>query len=296
MDKLILDTYSDFLILNNGLAACTRFSEASGGLISHDKFTRFLNSDDYTGRELWLLTKKIIKSASQNKKCLLAIDDSIEEKPYTKANDIVCWHYSHSKGRCLKGVEILTLLLIFEDAVIPFTYEVIEKSIYYCDLKTKKVKNRSPKSKNELARELIQKAIDAGIDFDYVLADNWFCCGETLSFINKLDKKFIFGIKSNRNIYNTIDEREQNAKTKLSESDLEEEHIIPVFLNFIEFQVRIMKKVFKNENGTQGTLYLVTNDANLSAEELYSTYQKRWKIEVYHKSLKNRSLSQVVEK
>ncbi len=48
-----------------------------------------------------------------------------------------------------------------------------------------------------------------------------------------------------------------------------------------------MKKAFTNENGSQGTLYLVTNDVDLTAYELYSTYQRRWKIEEYHKSLKN---------
>ena len=101
-----------------------------------------------------------------------------------------------------------------------------------------------------------------------------------------LDKKFIFGIKSNRNIYNSLEERENNAKIKLSQADLGTDDIVPVFLNSLDFQVRVMKKVFKNENGSQGILYLVTNDANLSAEDLYTTYQKRWKIEVYHKSIK----------
>lgn len=287
MKKFILDTYSDLLIINEGPAVVTRFSEASNNLISHDRFTRFLNGGDYGGKELWNLSKPLIRAAEANEKCILVLDDSIEEKPYTKESEVVCWHYSHSKGRCVKGLEILTLLLVYEDAVIPFSYEVIEKPIEYCDLETKKVKRMSMISKNELARSLIQKAIDAGIKFDTILADNWFCCGETLNFINNLNKKFIFGIKSNRNLYGSIDDRENGIKTKLSEADLEEDDIVPVFLNVLDFQVRIMKKVFTNENGTQGTLYLVTNDASLNAVDLYSTYQERWKIEVYHKSLKN---------
>ena len=287
MKKFILDTYSDFLILNEGPAAATRFSEATNNIISHDRFTRFLNSGDYGGKELWNLCKPLIRSAESNRKCILVLDDSVEEKPYTKESEVVCWHYSHAKGRCVKGLEILTLLLVYDDAVIPFSYEVIEKPIEYCELETKKLKRMSTVSKNELARSLIQKAIDANIKFDTILADNWFCCGETLNFINQLKKKFIFGIKSNRNIYDSLDDRERGIKTKLSQADLEEDDIVPVFLNVLDFQVRIMKKVFTNENGTQGTLYLVTNDASLNASDLYSTYQERWKIEVYHKSLKN---------
>lgn len=287
MNKFILDTYSDFLILNDGPAAATRFSEASNNLISHDKFTRFLNGGDYGGKELWHLSKTLIRSAESNDTCYFVLDDSIEEKPYTKESEVVCWHYSHAKGRCVKGIEILTALLVYKDAVIPFSYEVIKKPIKYCDLETRKEKRMSTVSKNELARGLIQKAVDAGIQFELILADNWFCCGETLSFIENLNKKFIFGIKSNRNIYDSFDDRENNIKTKLSQVDLEEGDIIPVCLNVLEFQVRIMKKVFTNENGTQGTLYLVTNEASLNANDIYSTYQERWKIEVYHKSLKN---------
>lgn len=287
MKKFILDTYSDFLILNDGPAAVTRFSEASNNLISHDRFTRFLNSGDYGGKELWKLTKPLIRSAKSNEKCILVLDDSIEEKPYTKESEVICWHYSHAKGRCVKGIEILTLLLVYGDAVIPFSYEVIQKPIEYCDLATRKHKRKSAISKNELARSLIQRAIEGGIKFDTILADNWFCCGETLDFIQQHNKKFIFGIKSNRNIYDSFDDRENDIKTKLSEADLEEGDVVPVCLNLLEFQVRIMKKVFTNENGTQGTLYLVTNDASLNAENIYNTYQERWKIEVYHKSLKN---------
>ncbi|MEJ7709433.1 MAG: hypothetical protein WKF84_06135 [Pyrinomonadaceae bacterium] len=29
----------------------------------------------------------------------MIIDDSVEEKPYTDENEIVCWHYDHSKER-----------------------------------------------------------------------------------------------------------------------------------------------------------------------------------------------------
>ncbi|WP_395167823.1 hypothetical protein ACGP04_08395 [Piscirickettsia salmonis] len=29
---------------------------------------------------------------------VLSLDDTVEEKPYTDENDVVCWHYSHSKS------------------------------------------------------------------------------------------------------------------------------------------------------------------------------------------------------
>jgi IS4 transposase len=47
-----------------------------------------------------------------------------------------------------------------------------------------------------------------------------------------------------------------------------------------------------HENGSTGILYLISNDMLSSAERLYEVYQKRWRIEEYHKSMKqNASLT-----
>ena len=64
----------------------------------------------------------------------------IEEKPYSKENDVNCWHYSHAKGRVLKGLNILTSVVQYGDFNVPIGYEIVKKDIRYSDLKTKKVK------------------------------------------------------------------------------------------------------------------------------------------------------------
>ena len=46
------------------------------------------------------------------------------------------------------------------------------------------------------------------------------------------------------------------------------------------------KQVFTNEDGSTGTLYLVTSALTLDFLTLTTIYQKRWKIEEYHRSLK----------
>ncbi len=53
-------------------------------------------------------------------------------------------------------------------------------------------------SKNALFRNLIQQSVDNKVMFEHILADNWFCSKENMRIIDKLDKKFIFGIKSNK--------------------------------------------------------------------------------------------------
>jgi IS4 transposase len=65
-----------------------------------------------------------------------------------------------------------------------------------------------------------------------------------------------------------------------------------VYLKDVAFPVKLLKKVFTNEDGSTGTLYLVTNDLSIDADRIYKVYQKRWRIEEFHKSIKqNASLS-----
>ncbi len=53
--------------------------------------------------------------------------------------------------------------------------------------------------------------------------------------------------------------------------------------------VTLTKRVFKNEDGSSGTLYRVINDLESGADRIYETYQKRWPVEEYHKSIKKNS-------
>ena len=254
MDKQTLDIYSDLLFANLGLAASTRFSDALNGELSHDKFSRFLNGGNYDGKTLWKNIKADVRTLDTKEKSVLSFDDTIVEKPYTKENPINCWHYAHDKGRTVKGINIISCLAVTSTANIPFSYSIVRKDIKYCDLKTKKVKRKSKVSKNELMRDIFNATLRNNVNFEYVVADSWYSCAETMEHIHQSDKKFVFAIKSNRVVYKTENDREKGNRTKLSEFDLQEGDVVPVFLNLLGFRVRIMKRIFTNENGTQGIL------------------------------------------
>ena len=59
-----------------------------------------------------------------------------------------------------------------------------------------------------------------------------------------------------------------------------------VWLKDVSFPVALITKIFKNEDGSTGILNLVTNDLESSPDRIYEVYQKRWRIEEYHKSIK----------
>lgn len=40
----------------------------------------------------------------------LIFDDTIIEKQWTDENEIICYHFDHSKGRSVKGINFLNLI------------------------------------------------------------------------------------------------------------------------------------------------------------------------------------------
>ena len=107
MDKNLFDLYTDYLLASFGQTTATGLSQLVGGQISHDKITRMLASEKLTAKDWWRMIKAEVRKV-QEPTAVLAFDDSIEEKPYTDENDIIGWHYDHSKGRTVKGINFLT--------------------------------------------------------------------------------------------------------------------------------------------------------------------------------------------
>ena len=276
----MLDIYTDYLISQNKYATATGLSDMVDGEISHDQVSRFLRKNTFGSKALWQYVKPSVREHQTDRGGVLLLDDSIEEKPYTDENEVNCWHYSHAKGDVLKGINILSCMVRYGDFSVPVGYEVIRKEVTHCEIKTKQVRRKSSVTKNELFRNLITTAVKNKVLFEFVLADNWFGSKANMAYIhNDLHKSFIIGIKSNRTLALSKNNANNGRYTKVKELELEEDVAHTVYLRGIDFPVRILKKIFKNENGSTGVLYLVSNDMTSSAERFYEVYQKRWRIE-----------------
>ena len=293
MSKELLDIYTDYLICQNKYATATGLSDLMSGTVSHDQITRFLNKSEFGSKELWSYVKPQVRRHETTTGGVLILDDSIEEKPYTDENEIICWHHSHLHSRHIKGINILSCMVGYGEVSLPVGYEIVHKDIEFSDIKSRKVRRKSSVSKNEHFRKLIGHCTKNQVLFDYILADNWFGSAENMGYIhNDLQKLFIIGVKSNRTIALSKEDRKLGKFQQVSSLDMEDGQSKQVWLKDVKFKVTLIKKVFKNEDGSTGTLYLVSNDTEHDADFLYQTYQKRWKIEVYHKSIKqNASLA-----
>ncbi|HBY07930.1 MAG TPA: IS701 family transposase, partial [Chloroflexi bacterium] len=125
----------------------------------------------------------------------MIFDDTIQEKPYTDENEVMCWHYDHSKGRAVQGFNLLNCLYHVDGISIPVAFELIKKPIEYCDLKTHKRKRASLVTKSELMRAMRQVCVQNKLLF----RDTWFAAKENMCFIKEtLNKDYICALKSNR--------------------------------------------------------------------------------------------------
>lgn len=162
----------------------------------------------------------------------------------------------------------------------------------FSDIKTRKVKRKASTSKNEHFRNLIQQSIDNKVLFDHVLSDNWFGSKENMKFIHGLGKKFIVGVKSNRTVALSGKDKKEGKFQQVSSLNMQDGESKKVWIKGLSFQIMLIKKVFTNEDGPTGILYLASNDIEHEVDHLYQIYQKRWRIEEYHKSIQeNASLA-----
>jgi hypothetical protein len=72
----------------------------------------------------------------------------------------------------------------------------------------------------------------------------------------------------------------------VSSLDLPEGEIRQIWLEDGPVSRLLAKQVFINDDGSRGTLHLVTSDLTLTYDRMTSLYQKPFRVEGYHKSLK----------
>ena len=251
MDTL-LDLYSDYLISSFGQTSATGLATLLQGGISHDQVSRFLASRPRTSPDLWMIVKPFARRI-QSDEGVMIVDYSISEKPYTDENDIVCWHYDHSHQRIVKGINFITALYYSQGVSLPVGFALVAKTEHCVDKKDGKEKRRSPITKNEYYRQLLEQAVQNQIPFSYVLNDVWYSAAENMRFIQyTLGKDFIMPIKSNRKVALSLADKHQGRYVSVDTLDLEANVPVTIYLESVDFPMLLVKQVFANEDGTFG--------------------------------------------
>lgn len=286
MDKSMLDIYTDYLISSFGQATATGLARLLDGQISHDQVTRFLASEPQRSAQLWQVVKPLVRLI-ENPDGVVIVDDSIEEKPDTDENELISWHYDHSHDRTVKGINFLTAAYEVAGVCLPLAFDLVTKTVPYVDKKSGKEKRKSALSKNERYRTLLRVCVHNQVQFRVVLNDVWFASSDNMMFVkHNLKKEFVMPLKENRKVALAAADKQQGRYRAVNTIELPMGETLKLWLEAVDFPVLLTKEVFTNKDGSQGTRYLVTSDLTLSFDQTTRLFQRRWSIEVYHKSLK----------
>lgn len=286
MKKADLELYTDYLLSTFGSATATGLSAMVDGDMSHDRVTRFLSEREYTSKDLWLQVKSTVRAIEKDDGVLI-FDDTIQEKEWTDENEVMCWHFDHSKGRSVRGINLLNALYHSGGVSIPVAFEVIRKPLQFCDIKTRKIKRASLMTKNELMRDMIGSCINNTLKFRYVLMDSWFGSVENFEFIVKKKKHFIAALKDNRLVALSEEDKRQGRFVRIDTLELSDKQAARGWLKGYANAVLLVRQVFTNKDGSTGLLNLACSDLTCTGDEIAALYKKRWKVEVFHKSLKS---------
>ena len=78
----------------------------------------------------------------------------------------------------------------------------------------------------------------------------------------------------------------RDALQKLETLEIQTNDSRLIYLEGLELPVLLIKQVFTNEDGKTAVQYLISSETTLLPNDLIRSYHKRWRVEEYHKSLK----------
>ncbi|MGE0085925.1 MAG: hypothetical protein AB7S75_16075 [Desulfococcaceae bacterium] len=94
-------------------------------------------------------------------------------------------------------------------------------------------------------------------------------------------------IKSNRTAALSPEDKKNGHFVQVGTLELKPDTVQHVYIKGIDFPCLLCKQIFKNRDESSGVLYLVSSDTSLTYDQITATCQKRWNVEVFHKSLKS---------
>lgn len=286
--KTTLDIYTDYLLSSFGATTATGLSGILDGAISHDDVTRFIHHLPAGSQALWQQVKPVVRQAEQvagtSEIGCLIVDDSIIEKAHTDENGLVCFHYDHSKDRYVKGINLVSMVLKLGTVNLPVAYEPVIKTLR-SEMKSRKSCWRSERTKNEMFRDMFTACIRNQLRFEYLLCDSWYTNAENIKHILAAGKHLIGAAKSNLEVALSLQDKKAGKFVKISELAMEL-GLRQVYIRQLESPVSLCKDLFINEDNSQAVQYLLSTDLSLTFQQVITTYQRRWGVEEYHKSIK----------
>jgi hypothetical protein len=236
---------------------------------SHDAVTDYLQRERLTANHLWEVAKHLLDDSADS---YFIIDDSVQNKQYSKVIELVKRQYSGATGGLVRGIGVVNLV----HTNVTGDFCPVDFRIY--------AKTYDGKTKNDHFQEMLIEALShKQLKARTVLFDSWYASWKNLKLVHRLSLTFYTTLKSNRLI--SLDEGETWLHLQDIEWTDEMLHTgIVVKLSKIPFAVKLFKLV-----ATNGDIdWVVTNnlDSIITSQVAQDANDVRWEVEQFHRELK----------
>lgn len=261
--------YVEYLISTFGNYTGSHLAEHLDG-VSHDVITDYLRSERLTSRHLWELVAPLI---SDGPDAFLILDDSVQDKRYSRFIELVKRQYSGAEHGTVRGIGVVNLV---HSSGAAGDFWPLDFRIYAPD--------SDGKTKNAHFREMLVRAVgDKRLQARTVLFDSWYAAADNLKLIQRLHLSFFTTLKENRLV--SLSKEEGYIHLDQIEWTPERlQHGVLVKLKEVPFKVRLFKLV-----ATNGDIdWVITNDPDetMTAQVAQDANDVRWQVEELHRGLK----------
>ena len=177
---------------------------ANNTAVNYQKLQFFFSESEWGAQELNDIRLRILqcqKTTGANKKGVLAIDDTACPKPYAEKTEGAEIQYCGCLGRKENANVAVASCFVSNSKHFPVNFKS------YLPITTPNPKNF--KSKLDLAKELIDDAVNKGIPFSSVVVDAWYTSTDLIEFTASKKKHLVAEVKINRSILLTHPETRQ---------------------------------------------------------------------------------------
>ena len=262
--------YIEYLISTPANYTCANLAEHLEG-VSHDAVSDYLAQAKSTARQLWELVQPLLNDTPEA--CMI-VDDSVQDKRYSKQIELVRRQYSGAEGGLVRGIGVVNLVHTdgTEGGYYPIDYRIYAPQA-------------DGKSKNDHFRDMLIAAVsNKGIQAKRVLFDSWYASLSNLKLVIRLGLVFVTTLKSNR----LVSLSKEGGYIHLAQIEWSEAQLLSgiiVKLKEMPFKVRLFKIV-----ATNGDIeWVITNGDrpdDTSAHSVQEENEVRWQVEQFHRELK----------
>lgn len=261
--------YVEYLLSTPINYTCTNLADHLEG-VSHDVVGNSLKRERLTARHLWELAQGLI---DDHPNAYLIIDDSVQDKRYSRSIELVKRQYSGAEGGLVRGIGVVNLVHTTgkEGAHYPIDFRIYAKEA-------------DGKTKNDHFQEMLLRALDEKqIQAKTILFDNWYASWKNLKLVHRLGLIFYTTLKSNR----VVSLSKEDGYVYPKDVDWTTDRLksgVTVKLNKIPFKVKLFKGV-----ATNGDIdWIITNDLDetVITQVAQEANDVRWQVEEFHRELK----------